>query len=145
MATDFHTCENYAASRDTKMASFLIDTDVLIDISRGNTNAADFVDALSGDIFIGRISAMELIIGARNKKDQKVIEKFVSLYSIKELSDAIGLESHQRLKQYSKSRGLTLADALIAATAIVNDLVLVSRNAKHFQPIKELRFSKAAY
>lgn len=127
------------------MPSFLIDTDVLIDISRGNTDAADFVDALAGDIFIGRISAMELIIGARNKRDQKIIEQFISQYAIKELSDAIGHESHQRLKQYAKSNGLTVADALIAATAIVNALVLVSRNAKHFQPIKELRFSKATY
>jgi len=29
-----------------------------------------------------------------------------------------------------------LADALIAATAMVNDLTLVSRNEKHFRPIK---------
>jgi len=127
------------------MAAFLIDTDVLIDISRGNTDAADFVDTLPGDIFIGRISAMELIVGARNKRDQKVIEKFISLYSIQELSDAIGHEAHQRLKQYAKAHGLALADALIAATAIVNDLILVSRNEKHFRPIKELRFSKATY
>ena len=127
------------------MADFLIDTDVLIDISRGNSDAADFVDALPGDISIGRISARELIIGARNKRDQKVIEKFISLYSIQELSDSIGQEAHQRLKQYAKSHGLTLADALIAATAIVADLVLVSRNEKHFRPIKDLRFSKATY
>lgn len=127
------------------MAAFLIDSDVLIDISRGNTDAADFVDALQGDIFIGRISAMELIIGARDKRDQKIIEKFIGLYSIKELSDVIGHEAHQRLKQYAKSHGLTLADALIAATAIINDLVLVSRNEKHFKPIRELKFSKANY
>ena len=127
------------------MAGFLIDTDVLIDISRGNGDAADFVDALPEEIFIGRISAMELIIGARNKRDQKVIEEFISVYSIKELSESIGREAHQRLKQYAKSHGLTMADALIAATAIVNDLDLVSKNEKHFRPIKELRFSKATY
>lgn len=103
------------------------------------------MDTLPGDIFIGRISAMELIVGARNKRDQKVIEKFISLYSLQELSDAIGHEAHQRLKQYAKAHGLALADALIAATAIVNDLVLVSRNEKHFRPMKELRFSKATY
>jgi len=49
---------------------------------------------------------MELIIGARNKRDQKVIEKFISLYSIQELSDAIGHNAHQRVKQYAKSHGL---------------------------------------
>jgi predicted nucleic acid-binding protein len=31
------------------------------------------------------------------------------------------------------------------ATAIANDLALVSKNEKHFRPIKELRFSKATY
>lgn len=127
------------------MPAFLVDTDVLIDISRGNSDAADFVDGLAGDIFIARISAMELIVGARNKRDQKVIENFVSLYEIKELSDAIGQEAHQRLKLYAKAHGLTMADALIAATAIVNDLVLVSKNEKHFRAIKDLRFSKAGY
>jgi predicted nucleic acid-binding protein len=88
---------------------------------------------------------MELIIGARSKRDQKVIEKFISLYAIKELSEPTGRDAHQRLKQYAKSHGLTLADALIAATAIVGDLILVSRNDKHFQPIKGLKFSKAGY
>ena len=101
--------------------------------------------SLPEEIFIGRISAMELINGARNKRDQKVIQEFISVYSIKELSDLIGQEAHQRLKQYAKSHGLTLADALIAATAIVNGLNLVSRNEKHFRPIKDLRFSKATY
>ena len=139
------TSERFAVRRDIRMANFLIDTDVLIDISRGNRDAADSVDALPGDIFIGRISAMELIVGARDKRDQKLIEGFISLYSIKELSDVIGHEAHQRLKQYAKSHGLTLADALIPATAIMNNLVLVSRNEKHFRPIKELRFAKAAY
>lgn len=88
---------------------------------------------------------MELIVGARDKRDQKVIEKFIGLYSIKELSDSIGLEAHERLKQYGKSHGLTPSDALIAATAIVNGLALVSKNEKHFKPIKELRFARATY
>jgi predicted nucleic acid-binding protein len=126
------------------MAGFLIDTDVLIDISRGNTAAADFVDALPEEIFISRIS-MELIVGARNKRDQNVIESFIGSFPIKELSDSIGQKAHQQLRQYAKSHGLTLADALIAATALLNDLALVSKNEKHFRPIKGLSFSRAAY
>lgn len=34
---------------------------------------------------------------------------------------------------------LTLPDALIAATALLSHATLVSRNLKHFRPIKELR------
>lgn len=127
------------------MADFLVDTDVLIDISRGSSDAADFVDALPGEVFIGRVSAMELIVGARNKRDQTVIEKFIGLYQIKELSDSIGKDAYRQLRKLAKSHGLTLGDALIAATAIESDLVLVSRNEKHFRPIRGLKFSKPTY
>ncbi len=136
---------SFGARHATEMAGFLIDTDVLIDISRGNADAADFLDALNGEIFIGRVSAMELIAGARDRRDQEVIEKFIALFDVKELSERIGQEAHRELKQYSKSHGLTLADALIAATAKDQDLELVSKNEKHFRPIKGLKFQKASY
>jgi hypothetical protein len=127
------------------MTDFLVDTDVLVDISKGNPDAADFVDALPGGLFISRVSAMELIIGARDKREQMIIEGFISQYQIKELSDSIGQEAYRYVKQYAKSHGLALADALIAATAIGNDLTLVSRNEKHFRPIRGLKFLKAKY
>mgnify|MGYP001563745406 CR=1 FL=1 len=49
---------------------YLADTDVLIEISKGNYNAIDFFDTL-GEIKISVISAMELLVGARNKKEIK--------------------------------------------------------------------------
>ena len=125
--------------------AFLIDTDVLIDISRGSGAAADFVDGLTGDVFIARISAMELIIGARDRCDQDVIEKFISLFQFAELSEVIGQDAYARAKRYSKSHGLSLADALIAATAMTNDFTLTSRNEKHFRPISGLKFLRADY
>jgi predicted nucleic acid-binding protein len=125
--------------------AFLFDTDVLIDISRGSSAAADFVDDLNDDISIARISAMELIIGARDRHDQNVIERFISLFQLIELSEAVGQEAYAQAKRYSKSHGLTVADALIAATATTNDLTLVTRNEKHFRPIRGLRFQRADY
>jgi predicted nucleic acid-binding protein len=50
------------------MARHLIDTDVMIDVSRGNAAAASFVDSLD-DITISIITAHELIVGARNQRD----------------------------------------------------------------------------
>jgi len=61
--------------------AFLIDTEVLTDISRGSSAAADFVDDLTGDVFVARISAMELIIGARDRRDQDVIENSFHFFS----------------------------------------------------------------
>jgi predicted nucleic acid-binding protein len=61
------------------------------------------------------------------------------------LSGPIGEEAYLALKQYSKSHGLKIADALIAATAKANVLELVSKNEKHFGPIKGLKFMRANY
>ena len=53
------------------MAS-LIDTDVMIDISRGNANAAAYLDSLK-DPAISIVTAQELIVGARDKRDLSVL------------------------------------------------------------------------
>lgn len=46
--------------------SYLVDTDILIDVSKGNQSAIEFIDGLSNSK-ISVISAMELVVGARNK------------------------------------------------------------------------------
>lgn len=46
---------------------YLVDTDVLIDVSKGNNKAVEFIDTLD-ESKISVISAMELVVGARNKK-----------------------------------------------------------------------------
>jgi predicted nucleic acid-binding protein len=48
---------------------YLVDTDVLIDISRNNEDAIDFLDQLDDSWSMSIITALELIVGARNKKE----------------------------------------------------------------------------
>lgn len=124
-----------------KIKGVLIDTDILIDISRNKIDAVLLFDNLSQkdlSIYISVISAMELIIGARNKQEIKEIENFLAEYKILELSDEISLCAYQFIKTYAKSHGLEIPDALIAASAISNKLSLASNNKKHFSMIKEL-------
>jgi predicted nucleic acid-binding protein len=127
------------------MDRFLVDTDVLIDISKGNADAADFLDNLAGDLFISRVATMELIIGAWNKKEQAAVENFIARFEVHEITESIGQQAYGLVKQLAKSHGMTLADALIAATALEDNLILVSRNEKHFRAVKGLKFSKVKY
>jgi hypothetical protein len=43
------------------------------------------------------------------------------------------------VEEYSLSHGLRAGDAIIAATAVENNMALSTGNAKHFKPIKELK------
>jgi predicted nucleic acid-binding protein len=48
---------------------FLIDSNVLIDVSRGNVAAIKYVDTLPEPWSISQVTAMELIVGARGKRE----------------------------------------------------------------------------
>jgi predicted nucleic acid-binding protein len=124
---------------------FLVDSNVLIDISRGNVAAIKYVDALTEPWVISQVTALELIVGARDKRDLAVIDGFLSLYSVVPLNDEIGRRAYELLKAYAKSRGLHVFDSLIAATAIASDLTLLTLNRKHYQMIDGLRTHVPAY
>jgi predicted nucleic acid-binding protein len=120
------------------MASYLVDTDVMIDVSRGNADAGSYLDSLS-DAAISIITAQELIVGARDKRDIAGIESLISTYPLMHVDAAVGLLAYDLLKTYAKSDGLRTFDSLIAATALERGLVLASRNRKHFAMIKGSR------
>jgi tRNA(fMet)-specific endonuclease VapC len=122
----------------------LIDTDVMIDVSRENADAAAYVDSLE-EPAISIITAQELIVGARDKRDLVGIDSLVSTYPLVHIDAAIGQLAYDLLKRYARSDGLRTFDSLIAATAMERGFALVSRNRKHFSMIDGLRLETPAY
>lgn len=123
------------------MIGKLLDTTVLIDLSRGNIDAADFIDAaFQSDIslFISVISAMELIAGCRDKNEVEKASKLISDFTLLHLSPAESVTAYELMLTYNKSHGMAIPDALIAATAIVHGLELASDNERHFSMIPDL-------
>ena len=127
------------------MARYLIDTDVMVDVSRRISAAANYLDSLD-DITISIITAHELIVGARNQRDAAGIDGLIQTYPVHaELGVQVTRLAYELLKRYAKSHGLRTFDALIAATAIEEGLTLVSRNRKHFQMIGGLNLEVPSY
>ena len=124
---------------------YLVDTDVLVDVSRKNEAAIDFLDQLDDSWSMSIITALELIVGARNKKEVTQIDQLVAVYSTIPLTTEIGNSSYGLLRQFAKSDGLRVFDSLIAATAIEENLTLLSKNKKHFQMISNLKFEVPSY
>lgn len=96
----------------------------------------------SEDRFLSIQTYMELLQGAGNKTQHKYVKDFISLFgfTILPFTENIGHRAAIYIEEYTLSSGLRSADAIIAATAVENNLTLVSGNKKHFRMIKELNF-----
>ena len=124
---------------------FLIDSNVLIDVSRGNEGAIKYVDRLAEPWAISQVTAMELVVGARDKRDLATIDGFLSLYPVVPLSSSIGTGAYRLLKTYAKSHGLHVFDSLVAATAMEEALTLITLNRKHYQMLEGLQLKVPDY
>jgi predicted nucleic acid-binding protein len=124
---------------------FLIDSNVLIDVSRGNVGAIKYVDRLAEPWALSQVTALELIVGARDNRDLATIDGFLSLFPVVPLSDSIGTGAYRLLKAYAKSHGLHVFDSLVAATAMEKALTLVTLNRKHYQMIEGLQLEVPDY
>ena len=118
----------------------LFDTDILIWIQRGNGKAARLVDA-EEERLLSVQTYMELLQCAQHKKQLTTIRNFLTEFNFKvvPLSENIGHRASIYIEEYTLSSGLRAGDAIIAATAIENNLVLSSSNAKHFKSISDLK------
>ncbi|MGZ8843339.1 MAG: PIN domain-containing protein [Pyrinomonadaceae bacterium] len=118
-------------------AAALIDTDVLIDAARGHSDAVAFLSAQyqAAGVQISIISAMELIVGSRNKVELSETKRFLQPARIIPIDSNVSEAAYDFMESFTLSHGLMIPDALIAATASENDLTLVTKNTRHFQMI----------
>jgi len=117
----------------------IFDTDIFIWIQRGNSKAAGKVDTAEHR-FLSIQSYMELLQGAVSKRQQQYIKEFLFDFNFRvlPLTENIGHRAAVYIEEYSLSSGLRAGDAIIAATAVENNIPLVTSNTKHFRSIKEL-------
>jgi predicted nucleic acid-binding protein len=118
----------------------LFDTDILIWIQRGNLKAAHLVSA-EEQRHISVQTYMELLQCAKSKDQHRISKDFLIKYGFQVLpfTENIGHRAIVYLEEYTLSNGLRAGDALVAATAVENNLTLATSNQKHFKAIKDLK------
>ncbi len=122
------------------MIDYLIDTNVLIRILKGDLALKKFVENLSAAI--DSVIYLELIQGAKDKKEVTEIEKYLQRFTIFHFSENVSKQAILLIRIYSKSHGLMLPDAIVAATCLENDLTLLTFNVRDFRFIKNLKILK---
>lgn len=118
---------------------YLCDTCILIDYLRGKTEVQKKLskDRTKG-LGMSSVTYMELMVGALNKREVGIIKKAFADFEIIEISESISVKSKNLIEKYTKSHGLQIPDALIAATALELDLPLYTANIKDFKYIPNL-------
>lgn len=116
----------------------LIDTDVLIDYLKANSQAVDFLENLTQVLLISSITVAELYAGVREGKERTALDNFISVFEVVPIDEKIATIGGLYRRDYGKSHGVGLADALIAATANIKQAKLVTLNQKHFPMLRDL-------
>ena len=119
--------------------SILLDTDVLVDFLRGHSKALAFVNAQSDRIILSSIVVAELYAGVKGDAEQVALEDFISLFRVIPVDAKIAKTGGLYKRDYAKSRGVGLADAILAATAEAENAELKTLNTKHYPMFKGLR------
>ncbi|MEN6576459.1 MAG: type II toxin-antitoxin system VapC family toxin [Phycisphaerales bacterium] len=120
----------------------LPDTDVLVDFFRGRDEAVACVNACSGRIILSSIVVAELYAGVKGDAEYAALEDFVSLFRVVPVSAEIAKAGGLHKRDYGKSHGVGLADAILAATAEAENAELKTLNTRHYPMLKGL---KSAY
>ena len=118
----------------------LFDTDVLIWVFRGHRKAIALIDG-TAERHLSVVSYMELMQGARDKLEVRTIKSFLGEadFRMVSLSENIGHRASIYMEEFGLKAGMGLADALLAATAVENDLTLCTANQRHYKAVSELR------
>ena len=124
------------------MEKIVLDTNILIEVLKGNKTIIEKLELLSADFYISSITVMELYYGALNKAELFQLKKFIALFKVIEINENISSISTELIFQYAKSHNLAIPDSLIASTAINIDSKLLTLNLKDFKYIDGLYLVK---
>jgi predicted nucleic acid-binding protein len=125
-----------------KKLNYIIDSCILIDHLRGTKNIDFLMKEKRNHIKMSIITMMELILGARNKKEIENIQKAFRKIEILSINEEISELAYNLILHYNKSHSLFINDAIIAATAITNKTTLVTLNVSDFRFIPKISLYK---
>jgi len=123
---------------------YLLDTNICIYFLKGKFQL-DKKIAQTGiqNCAISEITYAELIYGAEKsdsiEKNLQTIEKFTDQIVILPIFNAIHVFGKEKARLHSKGNMISDFDLLIGATAISNNMIMVTRNVKEFERLKHIK------
>lgn len=116
------------------MSDYLLDTNAVIYFFNGEEKISKLINETKGKINISFITKIELLCFEADDAVVKEIAEFVKEIEVVLINDEIITKTID----YRKNLKLKIPDAIIAATANVRELILVTADRSLAQKVKEL-------
>ena len=107
----------------------VFDTNILIDYLNGFEPASKELSLYESRI-ISIITYIEVLAGAKDSDEERVLRGFLSSFEVRELSKAVA----NLTVNIRRDHRLKVPDAIVYATARFEGCLLVSRNTKDLRP-----------
>jgi tRNA(fMet)-specific endonuclease VapC len=75
----------------------------------------------------------------QKEKNREKVEEFIELFQIVPISSCLDLYAKEKARLRKEGNLIDDFDLLIGCSAIANDLVLVTRNEKHFKRLTSIK------
>lgn len=120
----------------------VVDTNIIIDHLRNVPKATKLLQDIEDDNFEGLISTITILelIAAPKMTEQRLaaVRELLELFERIPVDGQIATAAGLYMAKYRASHGLEPMDAIIAATARVNEAAMFTLNTKHFKFIEGL-------
>lgn len=125
------------------MKKYLLDTCIVVFLFRDKYDVAKRMDEVGlENCYISEVTVAELQAGVEKssskKFNQMMLDKFVEMVNVVPFSSVIKRYAKEKVATERQGTPVADFDLLIGCSALENDLVMVTDNVKHFQPIPGL-------
>jgi predicted nucleic acid-binding protein len=117
----------------------IFDTNILVDLIREANPAFLYMQKISGKPFVSALTVAELYSGVHNQREKSKAEKLIRFFTVLPVTAELAAHGGYLRSLYYKSHGMDVVDAVIAATAELHSLQLVTMNTKHFPMFPDLK------
>ena len=126
------------------MIDYLLDTNICIYFLKGKFGLVDKIDQVGFDhLFISEITVAELKFGAEKSeypdRNREVVNRLADRFNQIPIYRALDIYAQEKARLRREGNIVDDLDLFIGATAIVNDMVLVTNNEKHFNRLRNIK------
>jgi len=124
---------------------YLLDTNICIHFLKGEYGLNEKFERIGNDEFsISEITVAELLYGAENSqninKNLMIVNEFIDNILILPIFSSLRIYAKEKARLRSIGKLISDFDLLIGATALANDLIIVTRNVKEFKRLRDIKY-----